>query len=240
MSLKKRLFFYIMLGLFLTSCTSNGSRKTTTKTLTEENVDVAVAYIPNQEAAKWHNKAISEAVDNPTRKTRAAVLRYLDKAITIDPHFEKAYYTKMQFLLELDRNQEALSTVDSCIKYNSNNGAHYLTKAMIMRLMDENGRDVFQKSIEMTMQELAQPHDSINDCRLIYNIAVAKTFLGEKDALDQLNVEKDKFKVHYQKYNNQAEWEHLFSLLKNFDEKECIKNILNISYLPSDSIKIVK
>ena len=238
MGLKQRTLIYFMLGIFLTSCTSKDSRKTATESLTEAKVDAT--NIHNQEAVKWHNKAVSEAVRNPTSETRTTVLRYLDKATFIDPHFEKAYYTKIQFLLELGRNQEALSTADSCIKYNPNNGAHYLTKAMIMRWMGENGKDLFQKSIDMTMQELARPHDSINDCRLIYNIVVAKTILGEKNALDQLRVEKDKFEVQYQKYNNQAEWEYLFSLLRDFNEEECIRNFLNISNILSDSIKIVK
>ena len=182
--------------------------------------------IPDRRAVLIHNEAISDFVKNPTKQQREEAISKFNEAISIDPLFELAYYHKMQYLLELERDQEALSVADSCIIHNPRNGANYLQKGMIMRWMGNNGNDEFTKAVSLTRQELAATPSAKSKFRLLYNIALAKSFLGEKDTYLELDAHEEEFRQLFQDEGYQETWKQLVELLKHFNEREALEQFL--------------
>ena len=99
----------------------------------------------NNQAVKLHQEGAIQSI--PDNFTNDAIL-LLDKAIEIDSAYSLAYYNKCNFLWELNKNQEALTTAKRFAKLHKDEGYYYLGLAYEYVDLLDSAKDCYKYILE--------------------------------------------------------------------------------------------
>ena len=219
----KTTFFVLALGATMTMSSCSGS--TAKEGTSENNSECASVRKPLPEAIEENNKANFLSLEKADLED---AIKHFDKALEIDTLYELAYRNKMHFLLELERNDEALKHADLVIKRFSRWPGSYIQKGMVLHWTGH-----YDEVAEPMKQALAMLEDSLKieerdsvRCRYLLDRAIAKRFLDMPDYYTQIESERAFLEKQFK--NDTTAVNNLYKSLLEDSKDKMVRDMLNI------------
>lgn len=152
----------------------------------------------NTDAIKLHNKIIPLINYRSNADSSKRALLYLDSATAIDSNCFSCYYEKLMFLSALNNFDQAIVTINNCIRIKPNAYDHYLTAGVLYAKTGDSSsaKKYFEKSLSILNPVLDTMQTNNDEYKmLIANKALSLIMINDtrqlNKLLDHLNIDFD-------------------------------------------------